>query len=185
MPGANSSQQDIHLGSVAGMEVSLAPGFYIACVALLAVYLLVAVGIFHKSPRNALVGAFLLVLLHWVSETWHNLGHFTSARSTGFPMEGVRLGTAMLVFGTSVYPDEEQPLSAAVHIRRALGGPISNAILGGIGVIAIIAVNGFHSHFTWVAVLFTVENLGVFVLGNCLPLGFNDGSTLLYWMRRR
>ena len=178
-------QQDIRVGRIAGMEISLAPGFYIATVLVGAIFFLMGIALFHKSPRNALVGAFALVLMHWVSETWHNFGHFTSARHTGFPMVGVRLGTAMLVFGTSIYPVDEPPLSAAVHIRRALGGPISNAILGVVGLVAIVALNASHSTFTWVAVLFTLENFVVFVIGNFLPFGFNDGSTLLYWMRQK
>jgi len=181
----SSHRQDIRLGKVGGMEIALAPGFYVATVALLGVFLVVGVGFFHRSVPNALAGSFLLVLLHWLAETWHNYGHFVAARNTGFPMVGVRLGTAMLVFGTSVYPDEEQPLSAAVHIRRALGGPIGNAFLGAVGVVAILAMAASRSHFTWVAIVFTLENWVVFVVGNCLPLGFNDGSTLLYWMRRR
>jgi hypothetical protein len=36
-----------------------------------------------------------------------------------------------------------------------------------------------------VAIVFTIENLLVFTVGNFLPFGFNDGSTLLHWMRRR
>ncbi|GAC1330236.1 MAG: hypothetical protein NVSMB17_07370 [Candidatus Dormibacteria bacterium] len=167
------------------MEIWLAPRFPVACVALLALFLVLGVGLFHRSPPNALVGAALLVLLHWVSETWHNFGHFTGARRTGFPMEGVRLGTALLVFGTSVYPADEQPVSAAVHVQRALGGPISNIILGGLGLVLTLVLSSLRSPFTWVGVVFTLENLLVFVVGNFVPLGFNDGSTLRYWWPRR
>lgn len=181
----SSLHADIRVGRVAGMEVSLAPGFYVASVALLAIYLVLSVAIFHHTPKNAIVGAAVLVLLHWLSEVWHNLGHFVAARRTGFPMTGVRLGTALLVFGTSVYPQHEQQLSAAVHIRRAIGGPLSNVLLGLAGLILAGVMAATHSHFTWVAVVFTLENFLVFVLGNFLPLGFNDGSTLLYWMKRR
>ncbi|MEA2683483.1 MAG: hypothetical protein QOK05_1811 [Chloroflexota bacterium] len=163
----------------------MARGFVLACVVLLAVYLLAGVVVFHRHPANALFGAFLLVLLHWFNETWHNYGHFTAARRTGFPMDGVRLGTALLVFGTSIYPPDEQELSASVHIQRALGGPIANAILTAVGVVAILVLTVLSSHFVWVAIVFTIENLLVFTVGNFLPFGFNDGSTLLHWMRRR
>ena len=178
-------QQDIRVGTLAGMEISLAPGFYLATVLVGAIFFLAGIGVFHKTPRNALAGAFALALLHWVSETWHNYGHFTAARNTGFPMVGVRLGTAMLVFGTSIYPEDEPQLSAAVHIRRALGGPISNAILGVVGLVGVVALNSSHSTFSWVAGVFTLENFVVFVIGNFLPFGFNDGSTMLRWMRHR
>lgn len=163
----------------------MARGFVLASVVLLAVYLLAGIVVFHRHPANALFGAFLLVLLHWFNETCHNYGHFAAARRTGFPMDGVKLGTALLVFGTSVYPANEQELSASVHIRRALGGPIANAILSVVGVVAILLLAVVSSHFVWVAIVFTVENFVIFTVGNFLPLGFNDGSTLLYWMRRR
>ena len=178
---------DIRLVRVGGMQVDLAPGFYIATVVLLAFFLIVGIAVFHKRPANALAGAFVLVLLHWVAETWHNFGHYTAARWTGFPMDGVRLGTteAMGLFGTSIYPEGEGELSAAVHLRRAVGGPIGNAILGVLALAATIVLLLVGSHFAWVGVVFTLENLLVFVLGNFIPLGFNDGSTMLHWWRRR
>lgn len=163
----------------------MARGFALASVVLLAVYLLAGIALFHRSPANALFGAFLLMVLHWFNEIWHNYGHFTAARRTGFPMDGVKLGTALLVFGTSVYPPNEQELSARVHIQRALGGPIANAILSAAGVVAILVLALLSSHFVWVAIVFTFENFLVFTVGNFLPFGFNDGSTLLHWMRRR
>lgn len=167
------------------MEIFLAKGFVLASVVLLVVFLLLGIAVFGRRPANALFGAFLLTVLHWFNETWHSYGHFTASRRTGFPMEGTRLATSLLVFATSIYPEDEQELSADVHLRRALGGPIANALLGGVGVLATIALVITGSHFVWVAIVFTVENLLVLTLGNFLPLGFNDGSTLLHWMRRR
>jgi len=178
-------QSDIRVGRLGGMELLLGRGFVMATVILLTVFWLSGIAIFHRRPANALLGAFILVALHWVNETWHHYGHFYAARRTGFPMDGVRLGTALLVFGTSIYPDDEQEISPNVHISRALGGPIANAILGLVGALATILLVALHSHFVWVGLVFTLENLMVFVLGNFLPLGFNDGSTLLRWYRRR
>jgi hypothetical protein len=37
----------------------------------------------------------------------------------------------------------------------------------------------------YVAAFFALDNLLVFTLGAFLPLGFTDGSTLLYWLPRR
>jgi Zn-dependent protease len=179
------SHGDIPAGRVMGMEIALAPGFYVATVVLLGLFLVIGIAIFHRSPRNALVGAVLLVLLHWVSETWHNFGHFTAARRTGFPMQGVRLGTALLVFGTSIYPEDEQELPAAVHIRRALGGPIGSAILALLAALALGLLVAAGSSLLWVGVVFTLENLLVFVVANFLPFGFNDGSTMLHWLRQK
>ena len=178
---------DIRLARLNGMQVDLAPGFYFATVALLGFFLIVGIAVFHRNPANAVFGAALLMLLHWFSETWHNFGHYTAARWTGFPMDGVRLGSTegMGLFGTSIYPEQEGELSAAVHIRRAIGGPVSNAILAIVGLVAILVLGLVGSHFVWVAIVFTIENLFVFVLGNFIPLGFNDGSTLLHWWRLR
>lgn len=178
---------DIRLVRVGGMQVDLAPGFYIATVVLLAFFLVMGIALFHRGPANAIFGAFLLVILHWVNETFHNYGHFFAARRTGFPMDGVRLGSTegMGLFGTSVYPDHEGELSAAVHIRRAIGGPASNTALGVVGLIGTFVLLVVGSRFAWVGVVFTVENLLVFGLGNFIPLGFNDGTTLFHWWRQR
>jgi Zn-dependent protease len=178
---------DIRVGRLLGIEVSLAQGFALGTVAVLVVFWMVGIVVFHRRPANALAGAFALTLLHWLNELVHNYGHYRAARSTGFPMEGVRLGTreSLSVFGTSVYPTGEQELSARVHIRRALGGPIANAILGVVGLLPLLLLSATGSHFAWVAVVFVAENLLVFAVGNLLPVGFNDGSTLLHWMRRR
>ncbi|MGI8607808.1 MAG: hypothetical protein ACR2MY_01065 [Candidatus Dormibacteria bacterium] len=178
---------DIRLLRVGGMQVDLAPGFYFATVALLAFFLVLGISLFHRGLANTLVGAFMLVILHWLNETFHNYGHFTAARWTGFPMEGVRLGSteALGLFGTSIYPEHEGELSARVHIRRAIGGPAGNAALGLVGLLVTFLLMLTRSHFVWVGVVFTAENFLVFVLGNFIPLGFNDGSTLLHWWRRR
>jgi hypothetical protein len=178
---------DIRLVRVAGMQVDLAPGFYVATVILLAFFIVLGIALFHRGPANAIFGAFVLVLLHWLSETWHNFGHHTAARWTGFPMDGVRLGSTegMGLFGTSIYPEHEGDLSAAVHLRRAMGGPASNALLAAVGALATMVLGLTGSHFSWVGIVFTLENFLVFGLGNFIPLGFNDGSTLLHWWRRR
>src|SRR5947209_5898633 len=119
---------DIRVGRVLGMEISLAQGFALGTVAVLVVFWMLGIVVFQRRPANALVGAFALTLLHWLNELVHNYGHYRAALSTGFPMDGVRLGTreSFSVFGTSVYPKDEQELSARVHIRRAVGGPIAN-----------------------------------------------------------
>lgn len=178
---------DIRLVRVGGMQVDLAPGFYIATVILLACFLVMGIALFHRGPANAIFGAFLLVVLHWVNDMFHNYGHFFAARWTGFPMDGVRLGSTegMVLFGTSIYPDHEGELSAAVHLRRAIGGPAANVALGLVGLGGTLVLLLVGSPFVWVGVAFTLENFFVFGLGNFMPLGFNDGSTLFHWWRRR
>ena len=175
---------DIGRARIGGMQVALTSAFYIGTVLIGAVYFVIGIALFHRSPLNALVGSAVLVVLHWVNELWHNYGHFRAARSTGFPMDGVRLGTPFLL-GTSIYPASEGELSAKVHIRRALGGPVANLVLFFVALIATAVLQVIRPHFVWVGIVWALENLLVFVVGNALPLGFNDGSTLLRWWRLR
>jgi hypothetical protein len=168
------------LGRVAGLDVLAGPSA-VAGTALMAL-IFAALGryVFHHGIANALVGGVLLALLHWVSEVAHNLGHATAARRTGHPMIGGRLGF-LLVLGTSLYPPNEPELPASVHIRRALGGPIGSAVLTAVvGVAALILA---QTSAGWVALVWFLDNLLIFTLGAFIPLGFNDGSTLIYWMR--
>ncbi|MCZ7672721.1 MAG: hypothetical protein M5U34_39190 [Chloroflexi bacterium] len=39
--------------------------------------------------KQALLGALLATLLHWLSEFWHHFGHAQAAKRTGYPMSGV------------------------------------------------------------------------------------------------
>src|SRR4051794_9141551 len=84
-----------------------------------------AFGLGH-SPTVAVAGGLVAVLLHWASDIVHQLGHAQAARATGQPMIGIRL---WWVLSSSIYPPDEGPLPAFVHIRRALGGPIASLLL--------------------------------------------------------
>jgi hypothetical protein len=96
-------------------------------------------------------------------------------------MRGVRFWGLL---SASVYPDEP-PLPAAIHIRRALGGPAASGLLGLLvgGVTLLLWAGG--GVLAGLALFFCLENLLVFCLGSLLPLGFNDGSTLLEWWGKR
>ncbi len=129
------------------------------------------------APDRALGVGAAVVALHWLAEGWHQLGHGWAAQQQGWPMQGVRFWGLL---SASVYPDEP-PLPAAIHIRRALGGPAASGLLGlGIGVVALLLKRGGGVPFG-LALFGCLENLVVFFLGSFLPLGFNDGSTLLHW----
>ena len=137
--------------------------------------------VFNQGVISSVAGGVALTFLHWVCEVVHNLGHSTAARGTGHPMTGTRLGF-WLVLGTSLYPPDEPPLPASIHIRRALGGPAGSAALTVvIGVLALLLAN---TAIAWILLWF-LDNLLVFTIGAFVPVGFNDASTLIYWMRRR
>ena len=133
----------------------------------------------HHGVIPTIVGGLIATLMHLTATLWHQLGHAIAARRTGHPMMGVRL---WLLLGASVYPHDEGDLPAAVHIQRALGGPIANLVLtilvGGVALI-LDPSNGVA---WWLFVFWFLDNSLIFTLGALLPLGFNDGSTILHWL---
>ena len=169
------------LGSLGGLRISAGPSA-IAGSALLWVMLGVAARLLGVSLGAAILGGLIAVLLHWGSEIVHHLGHARAARATGHPMTGIRL---WWLLGMSLYPRDEGPLPAAVHIRRALGGPAASGLLTLVAALIAVAVRPLGGATWWVALFFFLDNLLVFTLGAFVPLGFTDGSTLLRWWGQR
>jgi hypothetical protein len=170
----------ISLGNIAGLRITAHRTAFIGFVLLWA---LVAVGVIlllDVRPLEAIVGAFIFMLLHYFSELWHQLGHAWAARRTGYPMIGVRY---WWILGASIYPKDEPELPGPTHIRRALGGPAASFLLTMIAFLLAMLVNSLpgYSLFLWVLPLVYLDNLLVFTLGAFLPLGFTDGSTILRW----
>ena len=166
------------LGRIAGLDLSALPsaiiGFALVWVVLGAVGLLLP----GLSAGEAILAALLAAILHWCADILHQLGHAWAARRTGYPMTGVQF---WWVLSSSLYPADEPPLPRAVHIRRALGGPIGSALwslLSGLIVVAL-ALGSAGGLVWWLALFFFLDNVLVFTLGALLPLGFTDGSTLL------
>lgn len=134
------------------------------------------------SIAAILLAGLLFTLLHWVSEFTHQLGHATVARRLGYPMERVRM---WYVLAAGLYPKDEPPLPAEIHIRRALGGPVTSLILSVVGVVLVGLTRPSGNFLYYLALFFTLENFFIFFLGAFLPLGFTDGSTLLEWWPKR
>jgi len=171
--------RDYSLGSLAGLRISAAPAAAGGSLALLVILAAAALVGLRWPPGQALLGGLLAVLLHWAGVFAHQFGHAWAARSTGFPMTGIRLG-ALGVLSTSLYPAEEPDLPAAVHIRRALGGPFASLLLAlAAGIIAFLWRGGGPAWAAWL--FFTLDNLVILGLGSFLPLGFTDGGTLMRW----
>ena len=134
----------------------------------------------HLQPGEAALAAGVTTAGHVASEIWHQLGHAAAAALTGYPMSGLRFWGP---FSASIYPRDEPPLPAGIHIRRALGGPIASALLTLVlGWITRAARPSLARRVLWALCL---ENLLVFTLQVFVPLGFNDGATLRTWMRAR
>lgn len=175
------TQKSTSVGRLAGLDISITPQFWIGCVLLTA---LIAGGLAlfaDLSPLSALGAGLLGALIYWISEFLHHVGHSIAARRTGYPMTGVRLGV-FLILGTSLYPKDEGMLPAATHICRAVGGPITSALIGLVFLALGAVLSGpLAGWVTGVGLL----NLFWFSLGALVPLmGMTDGSTLLYWRKR-
>lgn len=173
---------EISLGTVAGLRLSVrrSAGTSMALVFALAatfVYL-----VLRQPFGTALVGALLVVVVHWLSDLVHQLGHITAARRTGYPAIGIRFWG---VFSATVYPADEPSLPGAVHIRRALGGVPASLALAVVAGILVLALRSIAGPFEWVLIFAFLDNLLVLGLGALLPLGFTDGSTLLRWWPKR
>lgn len=172
------------LGKVAGLTVSARPAAIAGSIVLFVVFVGVSLGIFRVPVMGAIAGSLAAVVLHWVAASAHQLGHAWAARKTGYPMSGIRFGT-MGLLGTSLYPSDEPSLPAAIHIRRALGGPSWSLFISIVAALLALALRN-SGELLWVlAVFFFLDNFLVFTFGSLLPLGFTDGSTLLEWSRKR
>jgi hypothetical protein len=174
-PKANAIYKEYQFGRIAGLQVTATPMAIIGALLLWA-FGLIGVRILAMSIGVALAFGLIGSLLHYLSEVIHNIGHNVAARRTGHPMTGVRLGT-FLFFGTSLYPNDEPTLSGKIHIRRALGGPVMSILVGALGLL-LPTSNGIFYALIW---FLAIDNLFILGLGSLLPLGFTDGSTILYW----
>lgn len=175
-------RRSYRLGKVAGVEIKAKQGMGISSLILWFLFSLLGWYLLALSPLAALVGGVAAVVLHWGGELWHQLGHAWMARQSGYPMSAILLNWFL---GVSLYPRNEPVLPAEIHIRRALGGPLASASLTLLSGVAVLMLSSEAGLVWWLARFVFVENLFLFTLGAFLPLGFTDGSTLLYWWPRR
>lgn len=170
------------LGKFLGLEWGFYGSAIVATLFLWAVLSLGASWVLDVGMGMAVWVGLLATLLHILGETTHQLGHAWVARRVGYPMRSLYF---WWVLQTARYPKDEPTLPARIHIRRALGGPFISliaSILGGLIALLLRPTGGIP--YT-LALFFCLENLFVFCLGAFLPLGFTDGSTLLYWWPKR
>lgn len=173
--------QEFDLGEVVGLRLRVLPAAGVASLILWAA--LIGLWVWQSLPWGVAL-ALVATISHWLSAFVHHLGHAVAARRAGYPMSGIRFGTLGLL-ASSVYPADEPTLPARIHIQRALGGPLASAALTTMAGVALFALSAVQSVFVWPAVFFFFDNLLTFTLQAFVPFGFNDGSTLLHWLRRR
>jgi hypothetical protein len=174
---ANANNRQI--AKIGNFSIQIIPAAYWGTVALWLVLTLIGLRL-QLDLGLAIVGGFIAMILHWFSETVHQLGHIIAARLTGYPMSGLRYGVPLGIFTASLYPDEPV-LPNRIHLRRALGGPLMSLLLSIVaGLIAAVVYSAQPDGLLWwLALFFFLENLIVFTLQSFVPLGFNDGSTIL------
>lgn len=134
------------------------------------------------SVGTAVIFGFLATLLHWLTVFWHHLGHIFAGRQVGHPMLSVRM---WYLLATERYPKDEPTLPAEIHIKRALGGPSASLILALFGFALVWGLRPLGGLLFYLVAFIALENFFVFFIGSLLPLGFTDGSTLLYWWPKR
>ena len=172
----------IKLGQVAGLKLSALPSAIIGSIVLWVVLSGVAILLLKLSLVSAVIGGLMAVALHWTSEVVHQTGHAWAARHVGYPMTGIRFWG---VLSTSLYPSNVPSLPTAIHIRRALGGPAASLLSSAIVALAALALRSVGGVLWWLAVFFCVDSFFVMTLGALIPLGFNDGGTLMQWGGKR
>ncbi len=182
----STAKTEWKLGKLAGQEISATPAAIVGGAVLWAVLSAIAYWGLKLPIGTAILGGLAATALHFFSELWHQLSHAFSARRTGHPMSGIRFGF-LGVLSSGLYPPDEGELPPAVHIRRALGGPIGSFVLSIVAAILFLAVNSIRSGGTlwWLSLFLLLENFFVFTLEVFVPLGFNDASTILHWSRVR
>ena len=170
----------IRLGKIAGLLITAYRSAFYGFALLWLVAIIAVIFLLGVPFGEAMIGSFILILLHYGSELWHQLGHAWAANRVGYPMIGVRY---WWILGQSNYPNNEPELPGSTHIRRALGGPAASFLLTFVAFILTIVVGRLPGYtlLLWVLPLITLDNLFVFTVGAFLPLGFTDGSTILRW----
>jgi hypothetical protein len=166
------------LGQIGNLTITANQTAVLGGLVLAGIYSVVGFKLFRLRPSQAIAGGLAATMLHFLSELWHQFGHARSARTSGYPMEGIHLWG---VLGTSIYPADEPVLPADVHIRRAMGGPKASLWATIIGTLVAFLIGPAKGIPGMLATLFALENWLIFTLGAFLPLGFieTDGSILL------
>lgn len=170
------------LGRLAGIPLTARPSAALGTLLLWALLSAIGIALLGLPIGATILAGLIGTLLHWFSDLVHQLGHAWAARRSGYPMAELRLWG---ILSSSLYPIDEPPLPARVHIQRALGGPLASLLLSAVAGAIALTPRPPGSVSYWLALFFFLENLFVFTLQALVPLGFNDGGTLWYWWPRR
>jgi Zn-dependent protease len=163
------------------LELSITPSAWWSMAGAWLGFSVLAYWLLGFDVGQALLAGLLAALIHWLSEFAHQYGHALAALRAGYPMTGLRFWG---VFGTSLWPADEPALPGRTHIRRALGGPAVSLLAGLLAALVAWGVGQTAGMIFWLALWAAIDNLLVLGVGAFLPLGFTDGSTILYWWNK-
>lgn len=174
------------LGSFAGLTISALPSTVPASAGLWLFLSFGAWWLFDQPVWLAPVMGFFGVVLHWLAELLHQVGHYLAGLAVGYPMNGL---TAFGLVSSGRYPADEPKLPGRTHLIRALGGPLFSLFIGGCATLLLFSwqpqnlfVAGLLAWFQW-------ENILVFGLTAFFPAGLFvkgielDGDTILRYLR--
>ena len=170
----------IHLGNFFGLSIDLLPAALLTTLLLWIGLSAAAYAIEIPAGESILIG-LVAALLHWTSILFHHLGHVAAARRTGFPMSGILLGM-FGILARDLYPADEPELSPAIHIQRALGGPIAS---GAFSIFFFLLIPLWSGNWYWLVCFILLENVFVLTLQAFIPLSFNDGGTIWKNLRKK
>lgn len=173
--------KSIHLGKFFGLQITAIPLIFVGITFIWLGLTLLGYFAFDIPLGESILLGFLGMLLHYISELIHCLGHAIAARSTGYPMTEIRFGL-LGIFAQTLYPKDELELPSVTHIRRALGGPIANLI---VSLILFVILPIWRGNWYWLGLFIFLDNLFIYTLQVFLPVGFNDGSTILRALLKR
>lgn len=172
--------KSIHLGKLFGLQMSLLPVTFLATL-LLWIGLSATAYVIGTPLGESILLGLVATLLHWTSVLLHHLGHFIASQRVGYPMSGLEIGM-FGILARDLYPADEPELLPAIHIRRALGGPVVSGMLT---VIFFLLLPLWSVNWYWLGWFILLENLFLFTLQVFIPLSFNDGGTILKNLRRK
>lgn len=167
------------------MPVSFTRSGQIGTAILIVICTILAVIFTDLTALDSLIAGILAMIIHWLSEFFHQYGHFFAAKQVGKPSIGIR---TWWVLAATRYPQDEGELVPQIHIRRAIGGPITSVI---VLIVLLILAALFWSMGGMLQFLIgwgIFIQIAIFILGALVPLKIGglttDGAILLREWRR-
>lgn len=162
------------------MPVSVPRSAQIGILILVIICTALAVYFTDLTPLDSLIAGILATVIHWLSDFLHQYGHFMAAKWSGKPSSGLRL---WWILGTIRYPRDEGDLPPALHIRRAIGGPVMSMLVLIVFLLLWNMVGSYSPMAGFLLAWGIFVQLVVFTLGALTPVSignFNtDGATIL------